>query len=81
MYSEHMSRTVVDVDDAALARAQRAMQTSTKRDTINSALELAAAVQSNRRTQLLEEFRDLLDRLDVDRIEADEVHDHAERAG
>lgn len=76
-----MSRTVIDVDDAALARAQRALQTETKRDTINSALELAAAVQSERRTQLLEDFRDLLGRLDVDRIEADEVHDHAPQTG
>jgi Arc/MetJ family transcription regulator len=76
-----MSRTVVDVDDAALARAQRALQTATKRDTINSALELAAAVQSEKRTQLLEGFRDLLERIDVDRIEADEAHDHAERVG
>jgi Arc/MetJ family transcription regulator len=76
-----MSRTVVDIDDAALARAQRAMQTTTKRDTINSALELAAAVHADRRAQLLEGFRDLLERLDVDRIEADEAHDHAEQPG
>jgi Arc/MetJ family transcription regulator len=71
----------VDVDDAALARAQRLLQTETKRDTINAALELAAAVQSDRRAKLLEEFRDLLARLDLDLIEADEAHDHAERAG
>jgi Arc/MetJ family transcription regulator len=74
-----MSRTIVDVDDAALARAQRALQTTTKRDTINAALELAAAVQAERRTQLLESFRDLLERLDLDLIEADEVHDHRDQ--
>jgi Arc/MetJ family transcription regulator len=76
-----VSRTIIDVDDAALARAQRLLGTETKRDTINAALELAAAVQSDRRAQLLEEFRDLLERLDVDRIEADEAHDHAEPDG
>jgi Arc/MetJ family transcription regulator len=77
MYSRHMSRTVVDVDDAALARAQRALQTTTKRDTINSALEVAAAVHAERRTQLLESFRDLLDRLDVDIVDTEEAADHA----
>jgi hypothetical protein len=33
-----------------------------------------------RRARLLEDFRDLLERLDVDRIEADEASDHAERS-
>ncbi|MGH3680408.1 MAG: type II toxin-antitoxin system VapB family antitoxin [Natronosporangium sp.] len=72
-----MSRTVIDLDDAAFARAQRALRTTTKRDTVNAALELAAAVQSDRRAQLLESFRDLLGRLDTDLIEADEANDHA----
>jgi Arc/MetJ family transcription regulator len=72
-----MSRTVIDVDDAALSRAQRALRTATKRDTVNTALELAGAVDADRRAQLLESFRDLLDRLDVDLIDADEAEDHA----
>lgn len=76
-----MSRTVIDVDDAALGRAQRALNTSTKRDTVNSALELAAAVTVERRAQLLESFRDLLDRLDLELVEADEAADHAPTPG
>lgn len=76
-----MSRTVIDLDDAVFARAQRALRTSTKRDTVNSALELAAAVTAERRAQLLESFRDLLDRLDLELVEADEADDHAPTTG
>lgn len=71
-----MSRTVVDMDDEMLARAQRALRTSTKRDTVNAALELAASVDADRRAHLLESFRDLLDRLDAVAIERDERNDH-----
>jgi Arc/MetJ family transcription regulator len=71
-----MSRTVIDIDDEMLARAQRALRTSTKRDTVNAALELAAAVEADRRADLLSEFQDLLGRLDVDLIERDEADDH-----
>jgi Arc/MetJ family transcription regulator len=48
-----MSRTVIDIDDEMLARAQRAMRTATKRETVNAALELAAAVEADRRARLL----------------------------
>lgn len=72
-----MSRTVIDIDDEMLARAQRAMRTTTKRDTVNAALELAAAVAADRRDSLLSSFRDLVGRLDVDLIEQDEADDHA----
>jgi Arc/MetJ family transcription regulator len=72
-----MARTIIDIDDEKLARAQRALRTTTKRDTVNAALDLAAAVDAGKRTELLEEFRDLLDRLDVDLIERDETDDHA----
>ena len=72
-----MSRTVIDIDDEMLARAQRAMRTATKRDTVNAALELAAAVEADRRASLLTSFRELLGRLDVDLIEQDEADDHA----
>lgn len=75
-----MSRTIIDIDDEMLSRAQRALRTATKRDTVNAALELAAAVDAHRRDQVLESFRDLLGRLDTEVIEQDEVDDHAERA-
>ena len=74
-----MSRTVIDIDDAALARAQRALRTSTKRDTVNAALELAASIDADRRATVLESFRELLGRLDVDLIERDEENDHVDQ--
>jgi Arc/MetJ family transcription regulator len=72
-----MARTIIDIDDDKLARAQRALRTTTKRETVNAALELAAAVDARKRTELLEEFRDLLNRMNVDLIEHDEIEDHA----
>jgi Arc/MetJ family transcription regulator len=75
-----MSRTVIDIDDEMLVRAQRALRTTTKRDTVNAALELAAAVDADRRAQLLDSFRNLLGRLDLDLIEQDEIDDHRDRA-
>lgn len=75
-----MARTIIDIDNEKLARAQRALHTSTKRDTVNAALELAAAVDADKRAELLESFRALLDRLDVDLIEQDEVDDHTGHA-
>jgi Arc/MetJ family transcription regulator len=77
MYTGGMARTIIDIDDDKLARAQRALRTTTKRDTVNAALELAAAVDVQRRTAALEELRDLLDRLDVNLIDQDERDDHA----
>jgi Arc/MetJ family transcription regulator len=71
-----MARTIIDIDDEKLARAQRALRTTTKRDTVNAALDLAAAVEAGKRSQALEEFMDLLDRLDLDVIEQDEIDDH-----
>ena len=71
-----MARTIIDIDNDKLARAQRALRTSTKRETVNAALELAAAIDADRRTQALDSFRELLDRLDVDLIEQDETDDH-----
>jgi Arc/MetJ family transcription regulator len=75
-----MARTIIDIDEDKLARAQRALRTSTKRDTVNAALELAAAVDAERRAQTLESFRDLLDRMDVEMIEQDETDDHVGNA-
>jgi Arc/MetJ family transcription regulator len=72
-----MTRTIIDIDDDKLARAQRALRTTTKRETVNAALELAAAVDASRRSEALADFRDLLDRMDVDLIERDEEDDRA----
>lgn len=72
-----MARTLIDIDPEKLARAQRALRTETKRDTVNAALELAAAIDAERRTQALEAFRDLLSRLDTGLIEQDETDDHS----
>jgi Arc/MetJ family transcription regulator len=75
-----MARTIIDIDDDMLSRAQRALRTTTKRETVNAALELAAAVDAGRRSEALADFRDLLDRMDVGLIERDEEDDHADGA-
>jgi Arc/MetJ family transcription regulator len=75
-----MARTIIDIDEEKLARAQRALRTTTKRETVNAALELAAAVDADRRAALLDSFRDLLDRLDTDLVDQDEADDHTEHA-
>ena len=75
-----MARTIIDIDEQKLARAQRALRTTTKRDTVNAALELAAAIDADKRTQALESFRDLLERLDLDLIEQEEADDHGHSA-
>jgi len=72
-----MARTIIDIDEEMLARAQRALGTPTKRDTVNAALAIAAATEAERRAKALEAFRDLLGRLDIDLIEHDERDDHA----
>lgn len=46
-----MSRPVVDLDDASLTLAQRQLGTKTKRDTINQALVIAAAVTGEDRAR------------------------------
>ncbi len=43
-----MSKTLIDVDEQALAEAQAALKTSTKRDTINTALREVAALHARR---------------------------------
>ena len=74
----HMARTVIDIDDEMLARAQRALRTTTKRETVNAALAYAAASDADQRGRLLESFRELMGRLDMGVIEQDEVH-HRDR--
>ncbi|MEU6181651.1 type II toxin-antitoxin system VapB family antitoxin [Streptomyces coeruleorubidus] len=52
-----MSRTVIDLDDEALEEAAKELGTTTKRDTINTALREVTA--RYRRLRALEEARDL----------------------
>jgi Arc/MetJ family transcription regulator len=53
-----MSRTVIDLDDEALEAAARELGTTTKRDTVNSALREVTA--RHRRLRALEEARELV---------------------
>ncbi|MFF4346544.1 type II toxin-antitoxin system VapB family antitoxin [Streptomyces sp. NPDC001530] len=52
-----MSRTVIDLDDEALEEAAKELGTTTKRDTINTALREVTA--RYRRLRALDEARDL----------------------
>ncbi|MEU4094121.1 type II toxin-antitoxin system VapB family antitoxin [Streptomyces sp. NPDC026673] len=60
-----MARTVVDLDDAMLAFAQRQLGTKTKRETINLALSTAAGTSADDRARglawLQEHAEDVLD--------------------
>jgi Arc/MetJ family transcription regulator len=51
-----MARTVVDIDDDALAAAAKALKTTTKKDTINAALREIA--QRDVRARMLDRFAD-----------------------
>ena len=48
-----MARTLIDIDDEMLAFAQRQLGTSTKRDTINRALAIAAGSTADDRARAL----------------------------
>ncbi|MEI7029481.1 type II toxin-antitoxin system VapB family antitoxin [Streptomyces pratensis] len=52
-----MSRTVIDLDDEALEAAAEELGTTTKRDTINTALR--EIVERNRRLRALHELQDV----------------------
>jgi Arc/MetJ family transcription regulator len=68
-----MSRTIVDLDDAALALAQQQLGTRTKRDTINKALMIAAGTSADERERAwawLQENAESV--LDFDVLEANE---------
>ncbi|MEU9533021.1 type II toxin-antitoxin system VapB family antitoxin [Streptomyces sp. NPDC048213] len=65
-----MSRTLVDVDDQMLAFAQQQLGTATKRETINRALTIAAAVSADDRARALRWLQDNADQfLDFDVLE------------
>lgn len=72
-----MARTVIEIDDELLARAQRSLGTGTKKDTVNAALETAAAMDVQRRTDALRQLRELARHLDLDALDAEESQDHA----
>ena len=44
-----VTKTLIDIDDDALDRAQRALRTTTKKDTVNEALAVVAALSARRR--------------------------------
>jgi Arc/MetJ family transcription regulator len=44
-----MTKTLIDIDDDELARAQQALRTATKKDTVNRALSEATALAARRR--------------------------------
>ena len=44
-----LAKTLIDVDEPALAAAQEALGTSTKKDTVNAALRTVTALAARRR--------------------------------
>jgi Arc/MetJ family transcription regulator len=44
-----VTKTLIDIDDDALDRAQRALGTTTKKDTVNEALAVVAALSARQR--------------------------------
>ncbi len=68
-----MARTVIDLDEAALAFAQRQLGTKTKRETINRALAIAAGTSADDRARGLAWLQDNAEHiLDFDVLEAGE---------
>ncbi|MET9913120.1 type II toxin-antitoxin system VapB family antitoxin [Streptomyces sp. NPDC006476] len=66
-----MSRTLVDIDDDMLAFAQQQLGTKTKRDTINRALTIAAAISADDRARALRWLQENSeDYLDFEALEA-----------
>ncbi|MBA4860076.1 DUF2191 domain-containing protein [Streptomyces sp. PSKA54] len=53
-----MSKMLVDIDDRMLALAQQQLGTATKRDTINRALAIAAAISVDDRRRALRWLQD-----------------------
>jgi Arc/MetJ family transcription regulator len=59
-----VTKTLIDIDDARLELARRALGTPTKKDTVNTALAEVAALAARRRDLVrltLDELRDLRD--------------------
>lgn len=49
IYGEMMTKTLIDLDDAALNDAKRALRTRTKKDTVNESLAVVVALSARRR--------------------------------
>ncbi|WP_149827387.1 type II toxin-antitoxin system VapB family antitoxin [Streptomyces tailanensis] len=65
-----MSRTVIDLDDEALAEAARHLGTSTKKDTVNAALREIA--DRRRRAAAVERMRQMVAEGEIDFSAIDE---------
>lgn len=59
-----MARTMIDIDEEALAEAARVLGTTTKKDTVNTALR--EAVARLRRLDALNRMQEMADRGDID---------------
>ncbi|MFE5493924.1 type II toxin-antitoxin system VapB family antitoxin [Streptomyces virginiae] len=59
-----MSRTVIDLDDDALAEAAQLLGTTTKKDTVNAALREVA--DRRRRAAAIERMRQMVDGGEID---------------
>ncbi|WP_037860772.1 type II toxin-antitoxin system VapB family antitoxin [Streptomyces sp. NRRL S-241] len=59
-----MSRTVIDLDDDALAEAAQLLGTTTKKDTVNAALREIA--DRRRRAAAIERMRQMVDEGEID---------------
>jgi Arc/MetJ family transcription regulator len=71
-----MSRTLIDVDDDALARAASVLGTTTKVETVNRALQMVADSADRRAGR--RRFDELLDRIG-DRLAETDVREEAWR--
>lgn len=61
-----MAKTLIDIDETFLAEAAKALHTTTKKDTVNSALRAAAALAARRRDLARLASDGLLDLADPD---------------
>lgn len=66
-----MAKTLLDVDEELLAEATTALGTSTKKDTVNSALRFAVEETRARRERALAQLQQIADEggLDFDRLD------------
>ena len=49
VYGGNVTKTLIDIDDATLDRAKRALGTTTKKDTVNQSLAAVVALAARRR--------------------------------
>jgi len=68
-----MPKTLVDVDEDLLAEASSALGTSTKKDTVNSALRLAVTESRARRERALATLQEIADQGGFDFDQVDEL--------